>query len=297
MATSTSAATLISTTAELKAYLSSIPPSTTLYLDLEGKSLSRNGTLTLITILLHPQGVLKVVDVLSLGKLAFMTTSKDGKSLKSIFEDPGIQKCFWDVRNDADALWAHYKVGVAGVVDVQLLENASRVGDKTHLSGLEKAIRFDLKLGFAERNRWTNSKNEIKNLMSADVFSIRPVATKTLKYCTNDVVHLPALHAFYLKRISSDWLAKANEQSSRRVDEAHAPTYEPHSPAKARGPWGSGTPQRGLDELEDYMMEHRANDMLGDDDDDGYNEEYDDNFPVSCRDIIDSSDYHYYYSD
>jgi exonuclease 3'-5' domain-containing protein 1 len=180
MAISTSAATLISTTAELEAYVSSIPPSSTLYLDLEGKSLCRHGTISLITILLHPEGVLRLVDVLSLGESAFTTTSKDGKSLKYTFEDPGIPKCFWDLRNDADALWALYKVGLAGVVDVQLLENASRVGDKTYLCGLEKAVQLDMELGFTELSRWTSSKREIKSLMSANVFAIRPVEAKTV---------------------------------------------------------------------------------------------------------------------
>ncbi|KAH8742804.1 ribonuclease H-like domain-containing protein [Diaporthe sp. PMI_573] len=300
MALSTSAATLISTTAELKAYVSSIPPSSTLYLDLEGKSLCRHGTISLMTILPHPEGVLRLVDVLSLGESAFTTTSKDGKSLKSIFEDPGIPKCFWDLRNDADALWALYKVGLAGVIDIQLLENASRIGDKTYLCGLEKAIRLDMKLGFTELNRWTSSKREIKSLMSANVFTIRPVEAKTVQYCTDDVIYLPALHDFYLRRISSDWLAKAEEESTRRVDEAHAPTYEPQSATKTLGPWGSGTGQcvpsldDVLDQLEDYMLEQRAKDLFGvDDDDDDY---YDDG-PTSCRDIISESDYYLYYSD
>ena len=98
--------TLISSVPELEAFLSSIPPSSTLYLDLEGNSLSRYGTISLITILIHPQRVVRLIDVLVLGKSAFTAASNNGKTLKSIFEDPDIPKCAWDVRNDADALWA-----------------------------------------------------------------------------------------------------------------------------------------------------------------------------------------------
>ncbi|KAI0379654.1 ribonuclease H-like domain-containing protein [Hypomontagnella monticulosa] len=303
MATSTSTATiatLISSTAELEAFISSISTSSKLYIDLEGNNLCRHGTISLITILLHPQKIVRVIDVISLGEASFTTTSKDGKSLKSIFEDPDIPKCLWDVRNDADALWAHYKVGLAGVVDIQLLENASRAGEKTYLRGLDKAIQFDLSLGFMERNLWIRSKKETKSLMSSNIFSARPVEAKTLQYCANDVIHLPELHALYLRRISRDWLAKAKEQSSRRVEEAHSPAYVPQSASKALGPWGSGAP-KGLmtldefcDALEDQAIEDREREMLGDYDQ--YDDYYDDG-PTSCRDIIDDCDYHYYYSD
>ncbi|KAH6972997.1 ribonuclease H-like domain-containing protein [Ilyonectria sp. MPI-CAGE-AT-0026] len=282
MAVPTAATTLISSTAELEAFISSIPPSSTLYLDLEGNCLCRHGTISLITILLHPQGVVRLIDVLSLGKSTFTTTSKDGKSLKSILEDPGIPKCLWDVRNDADALWALYQVGLANVIDIQLLENASRVGKKTYLYGLNKAIQFDLKLKFVELNRWIRSKKEIKRLMPTNIFAIRPVEAKTAQYCTNDVIHLPDLHALYLRRISADWLARAKEESSRRVGEARSPTSETRSAIKALGPWGSGTEKRV-----------RSSDHILEDDDVDY---YDDG-RTSCRDVIDDSDYHFYYSD
>lgn len=158
------------------------------------------------------------------------------------------------MRNDADALWALYQVGLTGVVDIQLLENASRVGDKTYLCGLDKAIQFDLKLGFMELNRWIRSKKEFRSLMSTNVFTTRPVEAKTVQYCTNDVIYLPDLHAIYLRRISDDWLAKAKEESSRRVSEAHSLAYEPQSPMKTLGPWGSGTGKRVLS-LDDMLNE------------------------------------------
>jgi hypothetical protein len=121
---------------ELEAFLSSVPPSSTLYLDLEGNCLSRHGTISLIAVLIYPQGVVRLIDV-------FTKASNNGKTLKSILEDPDIPKCAWDVRNDADALWALYHVGLAGVTDIQLLENASRAGDKTYIRGLDKSVQFD----------------------------------------------------------------------------------------------------------------------------------------------------------
>jgi exonuclease 3'-5' domain-containing protein 1 len=110
--------TLISSMAELEAFLSTIPPSSTLYLDLKGSSLGRHGTISLITILIHPQRVVRLINVLVLGKSAFTTALNSGKTLKSIFKDPDIPKCLWDVRNDANALWALYHIGLAGVTNI-----------------------------------------------------------------------------------------------------------------------------------------------------------------------------------
>ncbi|KAI9848551.1 MAG: hypothetical protein M1837_007220 [Sclerophora amabilis] len=254
----TSTQTLVSSVSELTTFLSSIPPASTLYLDLEGTCLSRYGTISLVTVLIHPQGVVRVIDVLALGELAFTTTSENGKSLKSILEDPGIPKCLWDVRNDADALWALYHVGLAGVTDIQLLENASRAGDKTHLQGLEMSIQFDLKIGSMEINRWIRTKEEIKNLMPCGVFDGRPIDAKTVQYCINDVLHLPDLHVLYLGHIEGTWLAEAREESERRVAEAHLPDYEPQSPTKSLGPWLwddiTGKYNPPLDELLDALF-------------------------------------------
>lgn len=136
--------TVISTEDSLRAFLSSFSvtplPSTTLYLDLEGANLARDGTLSLITILCQPQNTVYLVDVATLGSRAFTTIvslfPNSNLSLKSILEGSETLKCLWDVRNDADALFSLYGVKLANVLDIQLLENASRAGDKTFLRGL-----------------------------------------------------------------------------------------------------------------------------------------------------------------
>jgi len=146
---------------KLEAFRSSIPPSNTIYLDLEGNCLSRHWTISLVTILIRPQRVVRLIDVLALRKQAFTTALNNGKTLRSILKDADIPKSTWDVRNEADALWALYQVGLAGVTDIQLLENASRAGDKTYVHGLGKSTQFNLKLGFMEIHRWIRIKKEI----------------------------------------------------------------------------------------------------------------------------------------
>ncbi|KAK2606549.1 hypothetical protein N8I77_005291 [Diaporthe amygdali] len=256
MAASTSS--LISTSKDLREFLSTIESDNSLYLDLEGKSLSRDGTIALVTMLIHPQKVTRVVDVLTLGKSAFEIESVEGRSLKSILEDHEIPKYVWDVRNDADALWAHFQVALGGVTDIQLLENASRPDwiDKTRLCGLDKAIQYDLKLGFKNRERWLRTKREVRNLMSKDIFSERPLAPSTLQYCVNDVAHLPALQKFYMDRINPTWLVKAHKESKRRLADARSPEYKPQSPGKALGPWGGvSTTKLTLEEMDDREYE------------------------------------------
>jgi len=282
MATSTPTPTLVSSVPELESFLSSIPPVCTLYLDLEGKNLSRHGTISLITVLINPERVVRLIDVLALGEATFTTASKHGKTLKSILEDPIISKFAWDVRNDADALWALYHVGLAGITDIQLLENATRTGDKTYVRGLDKCVQFDLKLGFMALHRWIQTKKEVQSLMATDVFANRPINAKILQYCVNDVVHLPDLHTVYLNRVKGNWLAKTLEESARRVAEAHSPGYEPQSPTKKLGPWGSGTGNRVVttDEMFEILEQQRednlARDIFGDDDSVGcFDDDYD----------------------
>jgi exonuclease 3'-5' domain-containing protein 1 len=107
------------------------------------------------------------------------------------------------------------------------MENASRAGPKTFVSGLEKAIQRDLSLGYAETQRWTNTKKGITSLMSTDIFAVRPMDSKTVEYCVNDLLYLPNLRAFYLDRLKGDWPAKVIDATNHRIQEAYSAGYQP----------------------------------------------------------------------
>ncbi|KAG8670645.1 hypothetical protein FPOAC2_10023 [Fusarium poae] len=251
MATTAVPPTLVASLPDLLAFISSIPQSSTLYLDLEGKDLSRNGTLTIITILIHPTRATSLIDVQTLGHSAFTTPGANGKTLKAILEDPCIPKRLWDVRNDADALWSHHQVRLAGVMDIQLLENATRIGDRTYVRGLDICVDKDLRLEIFKYQRWTRIKREVRDLMHKDIFSHRPLDAKTIQYCVNDVVHLPALYNTYTKRINRAWMKKVTDESTRRVEDACGPSYEPQSETKRLGPWGLASGKKLLS-IDDY---------------------------------------------
>jgi exonuclease 3'-5' domain-containing protein 1 len=92
-----------------------------MYIDLEGVDLCREGSLSILTLLIDtgiPTIRVCLIDVYSLGAQAFDTTGIKAKTLKDILEDEKIPKVFFDVRNDSDALFTHFGVALQGVEDV-----------------------------------------------------------------------------------------------------------------------------------------------------------------------------------
>ncbi|KAH6516561.1 hypothetical protein HBI07_249520 [Parastagonospora nodorum] len=113
----------------------------------------------------------------------------------------------------------------------------------------------------------------MKKLMQIDVFSNRPVDAKTMEYCQNDIIHLPALHEIYIARIKPEWLTKVKKESGHRITRAQSPGYDPQSEGKTLGPWGSDGKGRILtiDQMCEIMEEEREEamerDLFGHDDD------------------------------
>ena len=99
-------------------------------IDLEGLNLCREGSVSIFTLLIDtglPTQRVCLIDVHVLGTQAFNTTGVKEKTLKDVLQDEKIPKAFFDVRNDSDALFAHFGVQLhGGVEDVQLIESATR---------------------------------------------------------------------------------------------------------------------------------------------------------------------------
>lgn len=97
-----------------------------IYIDLEGVDLCREGSISILTLLVvHSPGKpltdAYLIDVFSLGSQAFNTPGIKETTLKDILQDEKIPKVFFDARNDSDALFAHFGVALHGVEDVQLM--------------------------------------------------------------------------------------------------------------------------------------------------------------------------------
>lgn len=133
-----------------------------------------------------------------------------------------------------------------GVVDLQLMENASRTwpGDRMFVKGLEKAISTDLvqegMVSPVELELWRVRKRGVKGTMETmnGVFDARPLTKEMVEYCVGDVSYLPLLHAVYLRKIRVGWLGQVVVESSRRVNEAILALPRAEGRERARGPWG-----------------------------------------------------------
>ncbi|RAK71695.1 uncharacterized protein BO72DRAFT_453453 [Aspergillus fijiensis CBS 313.89] len=254
-----------------------------LYIDLEGRKLSRHGTISLMTVLVSPgHGLMSphVIDIHSLGSVAFSTTGQRGNSLKDILESPQIIKAFFDVRNDSDALYAHYGVRLQGVRDIQLMESAARPNTpgRKYLSGLSKCIEQAL-FNAREREKWMLDKTNEEALWNPEkggsysVFDKRPLLDAIIRYCVGDVQYLPTLYTRY--RHSTDrWNQLIAEASQKRVSLSHAVEYQPEGPGRALSPW-SPEQNKLLDEWNAPPPRPSGDYFSYDSDDDWY--PYDDN--------------------
>lgn len=94
--------------------------SPTLCIDLEDVNLCREGSVSILTLLFDVIALrnhIYLVDVHTLGAQAFNTAGAKQTTLKDILQNERLTKVFFDVRNDSDALFAHYGVALQGVED------------------------------------------------------------------------------------------------------------------------------------------------------------------------------------
>jgi exonuclease 3'-5' domain-containing protein 1 len=215
-----------------------------LYIDMEGISLSRHGSISLMNIFVPSQNCIYLVDIHALQSEAFTAATMDGATLKSTLESPAITKVFFDVRNDSDALHHHFGVRLQGVEDVQLMENATRpANQRRYVSGLEKCIETYAPIPPMEKLKWKSVKEKGLKLFhpnkggSYEVFNVRPIDPDIMAYCTNDVLYLPQLRNLFWARLNKTWKENVTEETKKRMTESQSTTYLPQSEGKKYGPW------------------------------------------------------------
>lgn len=242
--------TLIDSKESLSSFLQAIynlptsPPS--LYLDLEGKDLSRTGTIEIIQVYVLPLQHTYLIDIHVLGAAAFTTPSATPSStttLKDILESPSIPKCIFDIRHDSDALYGLYGVTVQGVHDLQLMELATRVGSRRHVNGLARCITNDAGLNRDALAEFEKKKKQGRDLFipgkggSLDIFGERPMVPEILDYCVQDVKYLPLLWRGYDARLSAYWRDRITSATLARVKLSKDPNFDSSGRHMALGPW------------------------------------------------------------
>ena len=224
-------------------HLPTQPPS--IYLDIEGVNLSRHGSISIIQIFVSPKNHIFLIDVFVLQEKAFCTSNSSGTNLRSILESAQVPKVFFDVRNDSDALFAHFKISLHGVQDVQLLEVATRSHSKDKVTGLAMCIEKDARLTPEASAAWKATKQKGRSNFapeqggSYEVFNVRPMLQDIIDYCTQDVVYLPLLWKIYTQKISVKWMRKVQDKTFERIQMSHEASYEPNGRDKVWTPWAN----------------------------------------------------------
>ena len=244
--------TIVDDAASLSAALTSLNKASPtakpfLYLDLEGISLSRHGSISILQIYQLEQDHVYLIDVHTLGAAAFNIKSGDSSTtLKGILENEAIAKAFFDVRNDSDALYNLHGVYLQGVVDLQLMELTTRLRSRRLLNGLGRCLEsyFAKSQMILEAAEWTQAKQAGLWLFAPErrgnyeVFNVRPMRQAIIdyNYCIQDVTFLPMLYDDYSQNLSPTWVMKLDREAQRRVAVCQQSSYLPHGRQKVLAP-------------------------------------------------------------
>ncbi|KAF2685872.1 hypothetical protein K458DRAFT_442194 [Lentithecium fluviatile CBS 122367] len=256
----------ISTTAQLSQMLASLntasstPPA--LYIDLEGIKLSRDGSISILTLYDRTSSTVYLIDVHTLQESAFTTPSTNTATtiaslgdpppdavpapptLKAILESPTISKVFFDVRNDSDALFSHYGIRLQGIRDLQLMELATRNRPTIRVNGLAACIKYDIYLPPLQQQEATQVKEAGLKLFAPErggtyqVFNQRPLRPEIEKYCAQDVVHMPRLWQTYNTKLAQKnafWQWIVSDDTLARIADSQSAGYRPNGQHKAEG--------------------------------------------------------------
>ena len=225
--------------------LPSKPPS--LYLDIEGLNLSRHGSISIIQVLVQPKNHYFLIDIHLIKHIAFDKPNRLGTTFRNVLESNDIAEVFFDVRNDADALFAHFNIFMQGIHDVQLLEVASRRASKRCVMGLTGCTKRDANMTEEQIKAFMATKDLGLKLFapeldgSYEVFNSRPLRPEIVEYFTQDVVFLPKLWTTYKKKISPVWAGQVQEATVQRLLGSQAESYVPHGKEKVLSPWAKIT--------------------------------------------------------
>ena len=155
-----------------------------------------------------------------------------------------IPEVFFDVRNDSDALFSHFRISLAGVHDIQLMELATRTFSRRCVNGLSKCIERDISLTVSEREAWNKTKEKGLDLFaperggSYEVFNARPLSEGVMLYCIQDVHFMPKLWRHYNYKMTARWAVKVQQATRERVALSQTATYNGKGRHMALGPVG-----------------------------------------------------------
>jgi exonuclease 3'-5' domain-containing protein 1 len=170
-----------------------------MYIDLEGPNLCRHGSISIFTLLVDTgvsTGRVYLIDVQKLGAEAFGTPGTEGKTLRDILQNEQTPKVFFDVRNDSDALYAHFDVALQGIEDVQLMESATRKTTQSRrlLNSLKTCVENNVftSIDSNRQTSWELAKDNGGRLFKVEhggfyeILNERSIPEILIAYCVGD---------------------------------------------------------------------------------------------------------------
>ena len=208
-----------------------------LYLDLEGNSLGRTGTISILQLYVEPLNEVYLFDVNALKVATFTTSTNEALCLKNVLQDEKIKKAFFDPRQDSAALYALYGIKLQGVIDVQVMHCAVTDPTKCAVS-FEKCVA-ELPFKDEELHAVKEVKDKGHSLYKDDggaVFDERPLPLKLLQYCIEDVVLLAALYKQCERKMTPNFWHNCNNVFHIRLEMSLAPDFDVN-PKSRKCPW------------------------------------------------------------
>jgi exonuclease 3'-5' domain-containing protein 1 len=183
-----------------------------------------------------------LIDIHTLGDKAFSTAGASGQTLKGVLESDSIPKVFFGIRNDSDALFGHFRINLAGIHDIQLMELPTRTFSRRFIKGLAKSIERDISLSESERGRWKETKEKGLILFtperggSYEVFTIRTMSEEIKLYYIQDVHFIPQLWQRYNSKMAMAWARKLRQATRELVVLSQTARYNGKGKHMALGP-------------------------------------------------------------
>ncbi|EPE27505.1 Ribonuclease H-like protein [Glarea lozoyensis ATCC 20868] len=228
-------------------YLSEIRASDNpeLALDCESSGcLNRNGNITHLTMTVKSMDHTWVLCKNGIPDNYFDIANDEGVTLRSILENQDIIQLWFDVRGDSDAIHGLYNIRLGNVIDIQLMELATRYADNHQkIVGLGKAVgqsghNFMSQLAL---NKWLWAKREGGSHLGSSNYQTlnqHPLPLLEKMYVAGDTHVLFGLHDVYIARypiIQSAYGTVGKEvdlaeivktQSMLRVHQSESPGHE-----------------------------------------------------------------------
>lgn len=171
-------------------------------IDLEGVALGRHpGKISILQAVgKHNPDTVYLFDISVLKNDAF-----EAGRLRDLFASTAVQKIFWDVRADCDALYHNHNVKVENAYDLQILYHLSFIPSSPNVPGLKTAFAE-----FGKTELTEATMNELKAIKEKGlhlflpehggtyaVFEERPLKPVLVQYCAADVKYLLDMKVFW----------------------------------------------------------------------------------------------------